>query len=42
MKHIEVGEKYEIVGETYRDIKINYNFSGMWNSEFYPSLCKVI
>lgn len=28
VKRIEVGEKYEIAGETYRDIKIYYNFVG--------------
>lgn len=28
VKRIEVGEKYEIAGETHRDIKIYYNFVG--------------
>ena len=28
IKRIEVGEKYELDGETHRDIKIHYNFVG--------------
>jgi Mg2+/Co2+ transporter CorC len=28
VKRIEVGEKYELDGETHRDIKIYYNFVG--------------
>ena len=28
VKRIEVGEKYEVNGETHRDIKIYYNFVG--------------
>jgi len=28
VKRIEVGEKYQVDGETHRDIKIYYNFVG--------------